>query len=320
MRNPLRHAPNVTRVLALGLIVGNVVLAVAVKAAADSTTQNLRAFGRSVLRYSDGRTMNDVRTITLNGAEVRMATGSTRDTVRQVMDFYAARCREIDGGLSAQVREHSPFRHELRRHLPADFNDFMDVNEAATMVRFVTDTEGFIICFDVGRERVDLNQFVTRVIDAMQHGDLTGASDFRYVYAQRPAGDSTTSVVGFWTERSNLNITRMFPTEGDAPGRAVPGLPRPVGMRRVLNAYESGTPLSYTTFVGTTAIAQLESQLRRDMVSQGWQFFPLRRSPLRAGEHFLAFERGRESVMFYLSRDGESTWVVQFAEEATPIR
>ena len=30
MRNPLRHAPNATRLLALGLVVGNVVLAVAV--------------------------------------------------------------------------------------------------------------------------------------------------------------------------------------------------------------------------------------------------------------------------------------------------
>ncbi len=112
MRNPLRHAPNATRILALGLIVGNVVLAVAVKAAADSTTSNLRAFGRSALRYSDGRTMNQTRTIALNGSEVRMATGSTTDSVRQVMDFYAAQCREIDGGLSAQVREH--LRIEIR--------------------------------------------------------------------------------------------------------------------------------------------------------------------------------------------------------------
>lgn len=320
MRNPLRHAPNATRILALGLIVGNVVLAVAVKAAADSTTQNLRAFGRSALRYSDGRTMNETRTIALNGAEVRMATGSTTDSVRQVMDFYAAQCREVDGGLSAQVREHSPFRQELRRQLPAELNNFMDVNEAATMVRFVTDSEGFIVCLNVGRERVDMNQFITRVVNAMQRGDLTGASDFRYVYAQRPSGDSTTSVVGFWSDRSNMNITRMFPTDGDSPGRAVPGLPRPVGMRRVLNAYESGTPLSYTTFVGTTPTARLESQLRRDMVSQGWQFMPLRRTPMRAGEHLLAFERGRENVMFFLSQDRESTAVVQFAEEAAPIR
>jgi hypothetical protein len=320
MRNPLRHAPNATRLLALGLVVGNVVLAVAVKAAADSTTSNLRVFGRSALRYSDGRTMSETRTLSLNGADVRMATGSTRDSVRQVMDFYASQCREIDGGLSAQVREHSPFRNEIRTQLPEGLRNFMDVNEAATMIRFTTEGEGFIVCLNVGRERVDMNQFITRVMNAIQRGDLTGASDFRYVYATRPSGDQTTQVVGFWSERTNMNLTQMFPSAGDAPGRAVPGLPRPQGMRRVLSAYESGTPQSYSTFVGTTPTATLESQLRRDLVAQGWQFMPLRRSPTRPGEHLLAFERGRENVMFYLSQDRESTAVVQFAEEAAPIR
>lgn len=320
MRNPLRHAPNVTRVLALGFAVGNIVLAVAVKAAADTTTTNLRAFGRSALRYSDGRTMNQTRTIALNGAEVRMATGSTTDSVRDVLGFYAQQCREVDGGLSAQLREHSPFRQEVRSRLPSELNDFMEVNEAATMVKFMTDTEGFLVCLNLGRERVDVNQLITRIVTSMQRGDLTGAADFRYIYVQRPAGDRTTNVVGFWSERSNMNLTTMFPNEGDAPGRTVPGVARPAGMRRVLTAYESGTPHSYTTFVGTTPTAQLETQLRRDMVASGWQFMPLRRTPMRAGEHLLAFERGRENVMFFLSRDENSTAVVQFAEEGAPIR
>jgi hypothetical protein len=326
MRNLLRYAPNTIRVVALGLVVGNGVIAVALKAAADTSREGLRSLGRSMLRYSDGRAMSNVRTLSLNGLETRFATGSTTDSVRQVMDFYAAKCREVDGQMSAQVRERVP-AVSASRGLPADFDDAVSVNEAVTMIRFVTDTEGMLVCFDAGRERVDYVDFINRVRQAVERGDVTGAADFRYIYASRlGASDRTTHVAGFWTEGSAINVGTMFPATGDAPGRAVPALPRPSGLRRTLSAYERGTPYSYATFTGTTAPAQVEQQLRRDLVAQGWTYVPFNPRGARqagaigAGEHLLSFERGPANVMFHVTSERGQTSVVQFSEEASPIR
>jgi hypothetical protein len=326
MRNLLQYAPNTIRVVALGLVVGNAVIAVTLKATADTSREGLRSLGRSMLRYADGRTMNSVRSLSLNGLETRFATGSTTDSVRQVMDFYAARCREVDGQMSAQVRERLP-AGSSGRPLPADFDDTVSVNEAVTMIRFVTDTEGMLVCFDAGRGRVDYVEFINRVRQAVERGDVTGAADFRYVYASRlGAGDRTTHVAGFWTEGSAINPGRMFPESGDAPGRAVPSLPRPAGLRRTLSAYERGTPYSYSMFAGATPSGQVEQQLRRDLVAQGWTFVPINPrgarqvGAVRPGEHLLSFERGPANVMFHVTAEGGRTSVVQFSEEASAIR
>lgn len=326
MRNLLQYAPNTIRVVALALVVGNAVIAVTIKATADTSREGLRSLGRSMLRYSDGRTMANARTLSLNGMNVRFATGSTPDSVRQVMDFYASKCREIDGQMSAQVRARIP-AGPTAGTLPTDLRETVDVNEAVTMLRFVTDTEGMLVCFDAGRERVDYVEFINRVRQAVERGDVTGAADFRYIYASRLGrNDRTTHVAGFWTERSPINVERMFPTAGDAPGREVPSLPRPQGMRRTLSAFERGTPYSYSVFTGRTPAEQLENQLRRDLVAQGWSYVPYngqaarRVGALPAGERLLAFERGAANVMFHMSAEGGQTSVVQFSEETAPIR
>lgn len=318
MKNLMQYVPNTIRVLAVALVVGNAVVAVTLKAAADTSRESLRSFGRSMLRYSDGRTLSNVRTLSLNGMNVRFATGSTPDGVRQVMDYYAAQCRELDGQMSTQVRA-----RVATGTMPAELRDNVDVNEAVTMMRFVTDREGYLICFDAGRERVDYVEFINRVRQAVERGDVTGAADFRYVYASRlEDSDRSTHVVGMWTERSPINIGRMFPDSGDAPGRAVPGLPRPQGLRRVLSGYEVGQPYSYSVFTGRTALPVLESQLRRDLVAQGWTHHALRqqRAGMRPGEMLLSFERGSESVMFHLLHERGETTVTQFSEEGSPIR
>lgn len=324
MRNLMTYAPNAIRVLAVAFVAGNVTLAVAVKAGADSTREGLRSFGRSVLRYADGRSLNQTRAVSFNGADIRMVTGSTRDSVRQVLDFYAARCREIDGGMSEQVLDQVQRRTGRRAFtLPREVTDTLDVNPAGTLIRFTTDTEGMLVCFDAGRQPTSYAQFIQRMVRAVESGNLTGAADFRYVYASRlDTNSESTHVVGFWTENTALNIPQMFPTTGDAQGRAVPGLPRPQGLRRVLAAHERGTPYSYTTFLGRTSSAAIEAQLRRDMVSAGWQLLSTRRSDLqlRPGEHLLNFERGREAVVFHVTHDRGETSVVQLSEEAAPIR
>lgn len=323
MRNLMTYAPNAIRVLAVAFVAGNITLAVAVKAGADSTREGLRSFGRSVLRYADGRTLGQTRAVSFNGAEIRVTAGATNDSVRQVLDYYAARCREIDGGMSAQVRQRMESRGVRSGTLPREFTDTLDVNEAGTLLRFTTDTEGMLVCFDAGRQPTDYAQFIQRMIRSVESGNLTGSADFRYVYATRPNPNSTaTHVVGFWTENSALNVQQMFPSSGDAQGRSVPGLPRPQGLRRVLAAYEHGTPFSYSTFVGRTSSAAIEAQLRRDMVAAGWQVLVGNRSAmsLRPGEHLLSFERGRESVMFHVTHERGQTSVVQLSEEAAPIR
>ena len=94
-----------------------------------------------------------------------------------------------------------------------------------------------------------------------------GQPGFRYVYAQ--AGERTL-VVRFWTDRP-LDLDRMFPVTGDAPGGDVAGMPRPPGARRFLSARELGAPQALTIYVDSSAEpAALERWYRAQLGAQGW--------------------------------------------------
>jgi hypothetical protein len=322
MRNLLQYAPNAFRVGTLALCVGNAVLAVAVKVNADTGREGMLNFGRSLLQYVDGQALSRTRTLSLNGAQLKFATGTTNDSVEHVANFYARGCNGRSGGLGEQVQEFLRQADRAQQSTGAAANEIGEI--PFTTFKTVADSEGIVFCLDMGAQRVSMAEFLARIRRATETGDLSAVGGFRYVYISRDSTpNARTHVVGYWSDGSaSLNLTRMFPVTGDAPGRDVPQLPRPAGLRRTLSAYELGTAYSYNVYEGFTPRARVEEQLRTQLVRDGWTLIPLRHPRTREnlqGQNLLTFERGAANVMYVLGEENGRTSLATFAQEASAI-
>lgn len=322
MRNLLQYAPNAFRVATLALCVGNGVLAVAVKVNADTGREGMLNFGRSLLQYVDGQALARTRTLSLNGAQMRFATGTTTDSVEAAANFYARACNGRSGGLGEQVQE---FLQQANRAQASQSGHSEAIGEIPfTTFKTVADSEAIVFCLDMGSQRVSMAEFLARIRRATESGDLSAVGGFRYVYISRDSTpNARTHMVGYWSDGSAaLNLLRMFPPSGDAPGRDVPQLPRATGLRRTLSAYELGTAYSYNVYEGHTPRARVEEQLRTQLVRDGWSLIPLRHPRTREnlqGQNMLTFERGGANVMYVLGEEHGRTTLATFAQEATAI-
>jgi len=95
------------------------------------------------------------------------------------------------------------------------------------------------------------------------------ASGYRYVYAQ--PGSERTLVLRFWTDQA-LDLDRLFPASGDAPGSDAPGIPRPPRARRVLSARETSAPQQLTLYTTESAGPdELDAWYRERLAGLGWR-------------------------------------------------
>ena len=129
---------------------------------------------------------------------------------------------------------------------------------------------GFQRAGDGGRGYVAcLGQLTSDELAATGELAVRGAPGYRYVYAQR--GAERTRVVRFWTDRP-VDLERLFPARGDAPGRDAVGVPRPPGARRILSAREVGAPQEITLYVDPRGESdELERWYRGELAGLGWQ-------------------------------------------------
>jgi hypothetical protein len=123
----------------------------------------------------------------------------------------------------------------------------------------------------VGDERQGVEGLLARLTAFAESGDLARVGGLRYVYAR--ATDEGTHFLVFHTDES-LNIYEMFPQTGDAPGRDVPGLPRPEGARRFMSAWEEGDPHAITMYATTRQSAdELRGWYREALPGAGWTLY-----------------------------------------------
>jgi hypothetical protein len=110
---------------------------------------------------------------------------------------------------------------------------------------------------------------------------------YRYVYAQ--PGSEKTVVITVEAD-GKVELKKLFPEEGDAPGADAPGVPRPPDARRTLTAREEGSPQQMTLYVTKDKNpAELEAWYRARLPDHGWR--PLEGGRRNGGPRVLVADR-----------------------------
>lgn len=299
-----RHIPNVLRLAAFGAVVSTGVVALSVRAAARNVDEGLLSLGAQMMRYADQRTLAAARRMEINGAQIEFATGNTRDPVHTVLDYYQARCTAHSGALAEQIEAlvatHPGGRSRALASLPANL-------PSHTTIRHEVQDQGYVACLDVGATRLTSEETLRRLQSFVRTGNLADVGRMRYLYASHTQR-SGTHLVGIWSD-SDVNVYRMFPTTGDAPGNDPVDVPRAPGLRRVLSAREVGPAYGMSIFAGNAPRTVIEQHYRRELPRHGWTYIAARgpQGDLD-GQTLLTYEKGASSVSLVIDdRDGQTT-------------
>jgi hypothetical protein len=254
----------------------------------------LLGVGAEMLRYRDADSQDDPRTLFLNGERVHFATGTTRHSLERVLDHYQSKCQQVGS-----------FADELALLRESDLESSgEDKGIFDGVVRASQGKRGVVACLE-GAQSESIRDKLERF---ERTADLSDIGDLRYVYAEE--GDGVTLFAAFWTEGS-FNMGRLFPPEGDAPGRDVEDVPRPPGSKRLLSSFEEGQPQAMTIYAESSkSPTELRRFYRADMKRRGWQHLTVSRAPegMRLPEeaqNTLVFERGPRMVIVVVGEDEE---------------
>ncbi|MEZ4260518.1 MAG: hypothetical protein R3B36_15695 [Polyangiaceae bacterium] len=199
--------------------------------------------------------------VRVNGAKVHWASARTPLSVENVLDRFESYCRESPSALGHAL---SDVPAALEGRIPIDKAD----PARAGVIRDATGARGMVACF-VGEpgDRGDLPALSRRLDAFGRTGDLSQLGRFRYAFAERRTRD--TRVVTVWTDGA-LDVARMFPASGDAPGTDPMFLPRPIRSRRTLSASLDGFPAGVWLYESEARGEELRADAERALGTSGF--------------------------------------------------
>lgn len=224
----------VLRVAGLGLVLGLVFCALCWRSAHAQMGETLLGYGQELMRWAEARPNSNVRTLRLNGAELRVVSLSVSQPLDVTLDRLEANCGRKGGFALSQ---------ELRERMEASVDNGAQPKQLTTFSRRADD-RGAVACFDMGGTH-SVDEVMQRVQRFTESGDFSDIGHIRYAFAER--GERGTHVVALWSD-GPVPLRRMFPQKGDAPGVDPQEVPRPPEARRILSAAEQGQPYSVTVY------------------------------------------------------------------------
>jgi hypothetical protein len=200
--------------------------------------------------------------IRFNGAEIHRASAHTMQSTTEVLNRYEAYCRENPGALG-----------RLMQDIPNALKDQIDMPKdralRASVVRDEVDRRGMVVCF-VEDPDAPAEPLADKLRALAETSDLSKLGRFRYAFAEpstRPGGG--THVVTFWSD-GELNLKKMFPATGDAPGTDSANAPRPAGSRRTLSAAVQGYPASVRIYESLAERGGIERMYDETLRAKGF--------------------------------------------------
>lgn len=266
-------------------------------------TESLLGLGPQMMAYAGARSQDAPRDLVLNGEVIRFSSGTADRTADEVLDFFEARCAESDGGLHEQVLA----VHQARPGVVPEPPD------RGMALREDNGRRGYVACIDFGSS-IGFAELTARIERYRQSGDVSDIGEMRYVFVEEDEIDGAprTHFVAMWTTGS-FSLARMFPEEGDAPGRDIEGVGRPPEARRVLTGFERGVPYAMSVYQSRDDEADLERFYRRTLEREGFTFLDGERHP--DAPRTLVAEQGERMVTIVFTTDvatgGSSAAVIE---------
>lgn len=308
------HRPHLTRLLTFVLVGAGVASVASMRAARAQVHEGMERLARQLMPYAEQSAMHAPKRVILNGQTIQLATGTTRDGVGAVLDWYETQCARRSGGVTRELARGD------RGFSSAAFNAFWTSMGRRTgsfeVFREGDERGGYVACVDMGRDDVRGDELSRRIRAFVDSGDLSRLGDMRYAYVQR--GSSATRIVTVSTD-GRFDLLRMFPSRGDAPGEDAPGLARYPGMRRVLSAREEGVANTLGMYAVRAPLADVRAWYRRTLPSQGWTLAELPRDrnfPPEIEAHRATtaiFERGQTQLYLVFDESQGTTSMMSLA-------
>jgi hypothetical protein len=194
------------------------------------------------------------RTLVLNGARIVLTTGRSEQPIGVLLDHFQAACRRHSGGVHAALQQVPARGHALP--------SLMD-----GVLRAEHGGQGMVACLDLGEATLGPEEWLRRIERFAATSDLAQLGGLRVVRAQA-LGDGSFFVAA-WNDGS-LQLRRMFPKVGDAPGTDFPALPRPQGSRRIFSAWQEQAPSGVNVYASAEKAGPAFEAHMRALEALGW--------------------------------------------------
>lgn len=252
-------------------------------------SENLWDLGSQMMRYADARRQDTPRDLVLNGQVIRLSSGMADRSPREVLDFFEARCAEVDGDLGEELAA-------LRRDHPEAFRAGAGTGP---VLREDDGRQGYVACMELDPSMTTA-ELVERLARFGESGDVADIGEMRFVFVE--GSGERTHFVAMWTNGS-FDLNRMFPEEGDAPGQDAEGIARPPRSRRVLSSWERGEPYSISVYHTRDDEADLERFYRRELARGGWTLLETDARAAGDAPRTLVAEHGERMVTIVMTTD-----------------
>jgi len=217
--------------------------------------------GSSMMQLGERMGAQRPRTIAINGAELRLRVSTAKGfTLSQVLDTFETRCRARSGQFHQQIG-----RRDVKAALSDQQKSLLD-----GVLRTEREGHGAVACLDVGGRALDAKALTERLQAFAASGDVSKIGGLRFMRAETQA-DGSVLLVMLWSDGA-LNLKRMFPSEGDAPGVDFTGIPRPPQSRRLLSAWEQGEAPAMNLYTsGAKDPGEVDHFYRKELARAGFR-------------------------------------------------
>jgi hypothetical protein len=254
--------------------------------------------------FSLGRQLDRMGTIAagtttfeVNGARMSLTTITRQESIGALLDRFAGLCARDSGGVSEQL-------DELGDKVPDGLR-----REQFGVFRDEKDGEGVAACF-ARQDGGGLEETVHRVQRLVETGDFAALGQLRFLWA-RETGGGDRHVLSV-SSLGALPIDKMFPQDGDAPGKDLSFGVRPAGARRLISAQVEGGKLEGALYRSELPPAQALAGYDAPMRDLGFQRGELRAVPAEYVSDARVFLRADETVLVFATPHDDFTTVSSF--------
>jgi len=248
---------------------------------------DLMGMGASLMAFADEEHTDGPRALSINGETVHLVSGSSPESLADVLDAFEAVCLEHDAQFRQQVTELYAANPNLERREALD--------AFRPSLRRMAGDRGTIGCLDLGTERRSAGEILDAATEFNRTGDLSVLGNMRYLFAQEADGGRT-QYVALWTE-GEFHVDRVLPGAGDAPGEDLATIPRAPDAVRALYAHEVGRDDRFVIYQDSSMSEwELEHFYRTELATGGWDVMDTR-------------EEGAEQQTVVAMREGHQVYI-----------